>query len=137
MYKYIKGHEVLVDEHMLSATELAKIYGLYTSNGNPNGILVRQVLLDYVKDTKLNISEYYYPHGHGVMRVYPQILYDRALSEFVFNLEEGKEYTYIVHDDNNKGKSKINYKYKQRQNQNRIISLKEAYERRESTGSKD
>ena len=90
MYKYIKGREVLVDEHMLSATELAKIYGLYTSNGNPNGILVRQVLLDYVKDTKLNISEYYYPHGHGVMRVYPQILYDRALSEFVFNLEEGK-----------------------------------------------
>ena len=59
-YKYIKGHEVVMDEHMLSATELAKIYGLYTLNNNPNGLLVTRILADYVSSNNLNVSEYYY-----------------------------------------------------------------------------
>jgi hypothetical protein len=124
MYKYIKGKEVLVDEHMLSATELAKQFGLLTVNNNPNGLLVCQILSDYVKDSNLNISDYFYPHGHGVMRVYPFMVYDKALREFVFDLEENKEYTYIVRD-NVKGRSKINYKYKQPRERNTIISITE------------
>ena len=54
-YKYIKGHEVVMDEHMLSATELAKIYGLYTLNNNPNGLLVTRILADYVSSNNLNV----------------------------------------------------------------------------------
>ena len=121
MYKYIKGHEVLVDEHMLSATELAKIYGLYTLNNNPNGLLVTRILADYVSSNNLNVSEYYYPHRQGVMRVYPSFIYEKALTEFVFRLEEDKEYVYIV--DNRNEKRKINYKFKKRQ-YGTIISIR-------------
>mgnify|MGYP006341644007 FL=1 len=112
-YKYIKGHEVVMDEHMLSATELAKIYGLYTLNNNPNGLLVTRILADYVSSNNLNVSEYYYPHRQGVMRVYPSFIYEKALTDFVFRLEEDKEYVYIVNNRNEK--RKINYKFKKRQ----------------------
>ena len=120
-YKYIKGHEVVMDEHMLSATELAKIYGLYTLNNNPNGLLVTRILADYVSSNNLNVSEYYYPHRQGVMRVYPSFIYEKALTDFVFRLEEDKEYVYIV--DNRNEKRKINYKFKKRQ-YGTIISIR-------------
>ena len=121
-YKYIKGHEVIMDEHMLSATELAKIYGLYTLNNNPNGLLVTRILADYVSSNNLNVSEYYYPHRQGVMRVYPSFIYEKALTDFVFRLEEDKEYVYIVNNRNEK--RKINYKFKKRQ-YGTIISIRE------------
>ena len=121
-YKYIKGHEVVMDEHMLSATELAKIYGLYTLNNNPNGLLVTRILADYVSSNNLNVSEYYYPHKQGVMRVYPSFIYEKALTDFVFRLEDDKEYVYIV--DNRNEKRKINYKFKKRQ-YGTIISIRE------------
>lgn len=111
-----------MDEHMLSATELAKIYGLYTLNNNPNGLLVTRILADYVSSNNLNVSEYYYPHGQGVMRVYPSFIYEKALTDFVFRLEEDKEYVYIVNNRNEK--RKINYKFKKRQ-YGTIISIKE------------
>lgn len=101
-----------MEEHMLSATELAKLFGLYSTTDKPNGLLVRYILEDYVKDNNLNVSEYYYAHGHGVMRVYPSIVYQKALSDFVFDLEEGKIYDYVVHGLNRK--NKLSYKYKQR-----------------------
>ena len=121
-YKYIKGHKVVMDEHMLSATELAKIYGLYTLNNNPNGLLVTRILADYVSSNNLNVSEYYYPHKQGVMRVYPSFIYEKALTDFVFRLEEDKEYVYIV--DNRNEKRKINYKFKKKQ-YGTIISIRE------------
>ena len=121
-YTYIKGHKVVMDEHMLSATELAKIYGLYTLNNNPNGLLVTRILADYVSSNNLNVSEYYYPHKQGVMRVYPSFIYEKALTDFVFRLEEDKEYVYIV--DNRNEKRKINYKFKKRQ-YGTIISIRE------------
>ena len=121
-YKYIKGHEVVMDEHMLSATELAKIYGLYTLNNNPNGLLVTRILADYVSSNNLNVSEYYYPHKQGVMRVYPSFIYEKALTDFVFRLEDEKEYVYIV--DNRNEKRKINCKFKKRQ-YGTIISIRE------------
>jgi hypothetical protein len=130
MYKYIKGKEVLMEEHMLSATELAKQFGLYTVNGNPNGLLVSNVLADYVKNNNLNISDYYYPHGHGVMRVYPSIVYYKALNDFVFDLEENTEYNYVI--EGKSGKSRINFKHKRRKD-NGIISITE---RRKTNGRK-
>lgn len=121
-YKYIKGREVLMDEHMLSATELAKIYGLFTLNNNPNGLLVTRILADYISNNNLNVSEYYYPHRQGVMRVYPSFIYEKALRDFVFRLEDGQKYVYIV--DNKDEKRKINYKYKERQ-YGTVISIRE------------
>lgn len=98
---------MLKQEHMLSATELAKAYGLLTVNNNPNGLLVCRILSDWVKD--IDFPEYYYPHGHGVMRVYPFFIYDKALKSFISNLEEEKKYTYS--DEINQ--RKIHFKYKQ------------------------
>lgn len=123
-YKYIKGCEVLSDEHMLSATEIAKLYGLLTVNGKPNGLLACHILSDYVYKTNLNIAEYYYPHSHGVMRVYPSALYDKALTEFIFPLEENQVYTYTTRDQG-KGRRKINYRYKQVQKVYSITEMKE------------
>lgn len=121
-YKYIKGYEVYMDEHMLSATELAKLYGLYTLNNNPNGFLVCNILADYVQDKNLNVSQYYYPHSHGVMRVYPSLVYEKVLTNFVFDLEEDKEYVYITRNQDNR--HKINYKYKKQKACN-VISMTE------------
>lgn len=133
MYKYIKGKEVLMEEHMLSATELAKQFGLYTVNGKPNGMLVTNILADYVKNSNLNVSDYYYPHGHGVMRVYPSIVYLKALNDFVFDLEEDVEYNYVIEGKN--GKSRIHFKHKKRKD-NGIISITERVERRGANGRK-
>lgn len=109
VYEYIKGQTVTLTEHMLSATELAKRYGLYTLNNHPNGMLVSNILADYVKENNLNVAEYYYPHSRGCMRVYPAQIYHNALSDFIFPLEPNVEYTY----QSKARKSKINYKYKQ------------------------
>ena len=95
MYEYIKGQKVQMEEHMLSATELASMYGLETLKHKPNAILVGLILSDYVKDTNLNIAEYYYPHKKGVMRVYPEILYKKVLEKFVFDLEPFKQKVYV------------------------------------------
>lgn len=102
---------------MLSATELASIYGLYTVSGNPNGLLVSQILSDFVHDTNLNVSEYYYVHGHGVMRVYPKLVYEEALGNFVFDLRQGEQAIYVVKSE----KKKINFVYNEPQIGNKII----------------
>ena len=110
-YKYIGGHEILCDEHMLSATELAKRYGIVTVNDKPNGLLVCHLLNDYIYDSKIFMYEYYYPHAHGIMRVYPFALYDKVLNNFILKLNENTEYEYIT-KDTRKGIKKIKYKYK-------------------------
>lgn len=125
VYEYIKGQTVTLTEHMLSATELARRYGLYTLNNNPNGVLITNILADYVKENNLNIAEYYYPHSKGCMRVYPAQLYHEALLDFTFPLESGVEYTY----QSKARRSKIRYKYKQsKQNQN-VIPMTERRQR--------
>lgn len=119
MYEYIKGKKVQMEEHMLSATELAQLFGLYTLNNNPNGLLVAQILSDYVEDTNLNVSEYYYPHRKGVLRVYPELVYRKALYDFVFNLEDGEKKVYVSKHE----KKKINFIYREPKTYNRIISF--------------
>ena len=97
MYKYIKGHEVLMEEHMLSATEIAKAYGFYTPNNKPHAKLITKIIADYTKD-KENIYEYYYPYSRGIMRVYPHDVYESALLCFNPYLIENQEYKYVCSD---------------------------------------
>lgn len=120
VYEYIKGQTVTLTEHMLSSTELAKRYGLYTLNENPNGMLVTNILDDYVKDNNLNIAEYYYPHSRGCMRVYPAQLYQPALTDFTYKLDSGNEYVY----QSDKKRKRIKYKYKHLEQQ-KVISMVE------------
>lgn len=107
MYEYIKGQKVQMEEHMLSATELASMYGLMTLKHKPNAWLVTQILSDYVRDTNLNVAEYYYPHKRGVMRVYPEIVYKKPLDDFVFDLEPFKNKIYVAKYE----KKKIHFQY--------------------------
>ena len=108
-YKYIRGTEIFSSEHMLSATELARSYGLLTKNGKPNAPLVTQVIADYFTALGVIVDSYYYVHSHGVMQVYSIFYYGNALSSFVRALEEDKEYEY---SPLNPDKRAIKYKYK-------------------------
>lgn len=109
-YKYIKGTEILSTEHMLSATELASFYGLLTVNNKPNAVLVTQILEDSSKPLfgATSASDFYFPHSHGVIKVYPRARYN-ILDAFVQSLKEGKVYEY---GPRNTSKQPIKYKYK-------------------------
>ena len=93
MYEYIKGKKIQCSEHMLSATEIASIYGIYkvpTKDGEklkPNPLVVGTILKEYDITKNLNLSEFYYPYGRGCMRVYPEILWRTAMNEFVYKNE--------------------------------------------------
>lgn len=93
MYEYIKGKKIQCPEHMLSATEIANIYGIYRvpdrsgEKLKPNPLVVGAILREYDIVKNLNISEFYYPHGRGCMRVYPEMLWKPAMDEFIYKNE--------------------------------------------------
>lgn len=93
MYEYIKGKKIQCMEHMLSATEIASIYGIHKVPSKigeklkPNPLVVGAVLREYNIAKNLNISEFYYPHGRGCMRVYPEMLWKPAMNEFIYKNE--------------------------------------------------
>ena len=93
-YKYIKGVEVLSQEHMPSATELANHYGLLTMNGKPNAVLVTQIIADSFRHYGAPVDSYYYVHSHGVMKVYPRSQYAYPIECFIDTLKDGQEYNY-------------------------------------------
>lgn len=84
MYEYIKGKKIDCEEHMLSASEIATMYGIQTENKQPHSLMIAAILREYVSKSNLNIAEYYYPHSRGCMRVYPEILWKPAMSEFMY-----------------------------------------------------
>jgi hypothetical protein len=93
MYEYIKGKKIQCPEHMLSATEIASLYGIYRVPGKngeklkPNPLIVGTVLKEYDIEKNLNISEFYYSHSRGCMRVYPEMLWRPAMEEFIYKNE--------------------------------------------------
>lgn len=84
MYEYIKGKKIQTEEHMLSASEIAVMYGIQTENKQPHSLMIAAILREYVNKTNLNIAEYYYPHSKGCMRVYPELLWKPAMSDFMY-----------------------------------------------------
>ena len=84
MYEYIKGSKVQLEEHMLSATEIASTIGVVTENNRPHGLLVSAIIRDYIYKNNLQTSEYYYVYDKGCMRVYPKEIWKKATSAFVF-----------------------------------------------------
>ena len=84
MYEYIKGNKIQSNEHMLSASEIATMYGIQTEKGKPHSLMITAILKEYVNKTNLNVAEYYYPHGKGCMRVYPELLWKPAMSNFMY-----------------------------------------------------
>ena len=84
MYEYIKGKKIQLDEHMLSASEIATMYGILTENKQPHSLMISAILREYIRKTNLNVAEYYYPHSKGCMRVYPELLWKPAMTDFTY-----------------------------------------------------
>jgi len=130
MYEYIKGKKIQLDEHMLSSSELATMYGLQTENGQPHSLMVSAILREYARKTNLNIAEYYYAHNRGCMRVYPELLWKPAMSEFAYHndidIDNGKQ-TRIYKIDYEK--KKFAYVVNKNIKQQKIIDLKERMKR--------
>lgn len=124
MYEYIKGKKIECKEHMLSASEIATIYGIQTENKQPHSLMIAAILREYVRKTNLNIAEYYYPHSKGCMRVYPELLWEPAISEFMY---------YNISDDNDIQQVKIykvdfekkKFVYIYNKKQQKIIKMKD------------
>lgn len=99
-YKYIQGEAVELDEHMLSATEIANLYGIYSQRGTPNGVMIG----DYLQQHMEGNLQYFYPYSHGVMKVYPMEFYSYWMNKLLETLSvtgtwtgsTGKKYKYTV-----------------------------------------
>lgn len=127
MYEYIKGKKVQCDEHMLSASEIANMYGIMTENNQPHSLMISAILREYVNKTNLNIAEYYYQHSRGCMRVYPALLWKPAMTEFeYYHLDGSKEIKIYRLDSEKKKFAYIQANKKQFQ----IISLEERRRKR-------
>lgn len=129
MYEYIKGKKIECDEHMLSASEIATMYGIQTESKQPHSLMVSAILREYVRKTNLNIAEYYYQHSRGCMRVYPELLWKPAMSEFMYynNLDiDNKKQTGIYKIDSEKKKFAYVHSGKQQQ---RVINIEERRKR--------
>lgn len=132
MYEYIKGKKFQCQEHMLSATEIASFYGIYNKVGEklkPNPLVVGAILREYNDVKNLNISEFYYPHGHGCMRVYPEMLWKPAMDEFIYKNELYKNPTDKQYFKVEKELKTYSYYY---QKPNLIIDFTEKKRRKEN-----
>lgn len=86
MYEYIKGQKVQLEEHMLSVSEIASLYNIYTVEGKqPHGLMVSAMLRDYINKKNLNIAEYYFQHSKGAMRVYPEMVWKPTMDKFIYD----------------------------------------------------
>lgn len=126
MYEYIKGKKIQEEEHMLSASEIATMYGIQTENKQPHSLMIAAILREYVNKTNLNIAEYYYPHSKGCMRVYPELLWKPAMSDFMYynNLDIDNDKQSKVYKIDSE-KKKFVYVHNKVQQQRRIISISE------------
>jgi len=100
VYRYVKGREVITEEHMLYLGEIAEIYGLYSKRkdalfgdypNKPHSLLVKAIILEYMEAVGIMEEDaYYFPAGKGLSRVYPATLYQPAMCFFLEKLDEGK-----------------------------------------------
>ena len=130
MYEYIKGKKVECEEHMLSASEIATIYGIQTENNQPHSLMIAAILRQYVANSNLNIAEYYYPHSRGCMRVYPELLWKPAMSDFIYYNDldvDNNQQTRIYKVDSEK--KKFIYIHNTNKQQQRIINISERRKR--------
>ena len=103
MYLYYKS--VVSKEHYYFASELASLYGIYTTTYNAHTRFVSALMNAYYKYTPR--EELYYETRHGLRRVYPDgekvlnmmIEKLRALPGKVKNYEiEGRKYKIVLEE---------------------------------------
>lgn len=127
MYEYIKGKKVELDEHMLSASEIATLYSIVTvESKQPHSLMVSAVIREHIRANNMNISEYYYPHSRGCMRVYPVMLWKPIMDKFIYDndLDINKEQQ-MVYKVDAENKKFIYMCRKKITSQNRVIDITE------------
>lgn len=81
MYTYYK--EIKSEEHMLYATEIAELAGIYSLTDKPATALVSSVLYEHINSLK-NYEQCYYLSGNynRKNKVYPKNIYVDAIMNF-------------------------------------------------------
>jgi hypothetical protein len=94
-------------EHMLSCTELAVAYAIFTTKETPkpHSRLVAVLLNEYYKEHPEE-EKLYYPTKYGLMQVWPADIYKPILesiisnnplnTEMIYVTEKGKNYSYQI-----------------------------------------
>lgn len=102
-YYYIEQNE----EHMLFASEIAKLFGIYSSNGNYHSVFVSKYIDDYIinKNIKDYKQLYYMTSKKTFIKVYPKCIYLEVIKKLIKEMpEKNLIYEFIL--DNKKFKVK-------------------------------
>jgi hypothetical protein len=82
MTKYTYYQSLESEEHMLFATEIAKLYNLMLAN-QPRNRLVSSVLRRYIKNHLPSYESFYYKTKYGLVECFPEWLYKPAMDEYL------------------------------------------------------
>ena len=85
-YKYYE--EILLEEHMLFASEIVEMYGL---KGVLAPLSVNIMIRVYCKKNNIKTTSYYYKTGKGLVRVYSKELYEPVLKAYIQASEDGRD----------------------------------------------
>ena len=85
IYKYYI--QVFSDEHMLFASELAEVYGIYSLSDKPHYALVKTAITDYIDNNNIKHMPIFYETKKGLREVFPREYYEPALKSLLTNSE--------------------------------------------------
>jgi hypothetical protein len=84
IYQYYTPY--VSEEHMLYFGEIAQVFGILTSKGEPHNRFVAAAFRDYEKEIGQTLPQYYYM-GNSLMRVYPKDQYVPAIARVMASLD--------------------------------------------------
>lgn len=81
---------IKTDEHMLYPSEIAEMFGIYSSTCKPHSTLIKQIVLDYLKESNIPYQAIYFNSRHGLKEVFSREHYAPALERFKLIADENK-----------------------------------------------
>ena len=94
------------EEHMLFASEIAKLFGIYSSNNNCHFVFISKYIDDYInKNIKDYKQLYYMTSKKTFIKVYPKYIYLEVIKKLIKEMPE-KNIIYEFILDNKKFKVK-------------------------------
>lgn len=113
MNSFTYWRKVTSGEHMLYASEIAELYGVYSTGERPHSTLVRAIIGDYNKNNCLFREGLYYINKFGKCNeVWPQLAYNEAMINFIKNQTTNNGI--YLSDDGIKYKFILKIKFKER-----------------------
>ena len=77
--------KITSNEHMLYASEIAKMYNINSTTGKPHYSLVKTVIVDYMKDNNFEYIPLFYNTKNGLKEVFSKKHYEPAISKLLAN----------------------------------------------------